>query len=268
MSPPPLESAFRPGRAAFMPFLVGGDPTPARSLSYLRALLPAADVLEVGLPFSDPLADGPTIQQADERALRAGATPQMVLELVEELSSPVPVVLLSYLNPILAYGPASFLDRAASAGVSGLIVPDLPPEEAADLRGAARSAGIRLVCLAAPNSPDHRLELVASVAQGFVYCISLTGITGARRELPPGVEGLLARLRRRTELPLAVGFGISRPEQVRVLSRVADGVIVGSALVARVGAGAPPEEVGQLARELARARDGDPEAIDAAGGGL
>lgn len=246
-----LSDVFRPERAAFIPFLVAGDPTPQASLDYLRALLPAADVLEVGLPFSDPVADGPTIQAAGVRALRAGTTPQGVLDLIAELQSPVPVVILTYLNPILRCGPEAFLERAARAGVSGLVIPDLPPDEAGSLRSLADGVGIDLVCLAAPTSPDHRLDLIARASRGFVYCVSLTGVTGARSALPAGVEDLITRLRRRTSLPLAVGFGISRPSQVRDLSRVADGVIVGSALVAEVGRGSPPDEVAALATRLA-----------------
>src|SRR5690606_148138 len=193
---------------------------------------------ELGVPYSDPLSDGPTNQRAAQRALLAGTTVAGVLDTVAQARDrglAIPIVLLVYYNCIYRHGEAAFVQAAAAAGVDGLIVPDLPPEEAGSLRAAAEASGLALVPLAAPTSTDERLALIAREATGFIYCVSVTGVTGARTALPADLADLLRRVRQATagRVPVAVGFGISTPEQVRDVGRLADGVIVGSALVER-----------------------------------
>jgi len=230
---------------ALIPFLVAGDPDPARSLAVALAVAEAgADVLELGIPFSDPLADGQVNEQAYLRALGQGVLMPQVLELAGRLRarSQVPLVLMTYYNPVLRYGLEAFASQAAAAGVDGVLVTDLPPEEADPWREQAGRAGLDTVFLLAPTSTPERMARVAGVAGGFVYCVSRTGVTGAREHLPPDLPGMLAQVRRHTELPLAVGFGLASPEQVRAVCRLADGAVVGSALVqvvAQAGADAP-----------------------------
>lgn len=251
------------GRTAVMPYVTAGDPHLAVTAALLPVLAAAgADIVELGVPYSDPLADGPTNQRAAERALAAGTTVAGVLRTVAQARQKgvaIPIALLVYYNCIYRHGEAEFVQAAASAGVDGLIVPDLPPEEASGLRTAAAAAGVDLVPLAAPTSPDHRLELIGQVATGFIYCVSVTGVTGARTELPQELPGFLSRVRRATggRIPIAVGFGISSPEHVREAGRWADGVIVGSALVERLERAATPgagiEAVAALVRAMRQA---------------
>ena len=222
------------GRPAFVAFLTAGDPSLERTLSAALELEAAgADVLELGVPFSDPLADGPVIQRSSERALARGVTLARVLELVREIrrTSQLPLVLFSYLNPLLQRGLDAVAAEAARAGVDGALVTDLPPEEAEAWIRAARAADLDTIFLASPTSPDERLRRVAAASRGFVYAISRTGVTGERQALSDDARPLVARLRALTEVPVALGFGISTPEQVKQAAAAADAVVVGSALV-------------------------------------
>jgi len=258
-------AAARAGRPAVMPYVTAGDPNLTVTAELLPALVEAgADVVELGVPYSDPLADGPTNQRAAQRALLAGTTVAGVLDTVAQARDrglAIPIVLLVYYNCIYRHGEAAFVQRAAAAGVDGLIVPDLPPEEAASLRAVAQAAGLDLVPLAAPTSTDDRLALIGRVASGFIYCVSVTGVTGARSTLPPELAAFLQRVRQATggRVPLAVGFGISAPEHVREVGRLADGVIIGSALVERLEKAASPqaavEEAAALVRAMRRAAE-------------
>ncbi|HKZ33097.1 MAG TPA: tryptophan synthase subunit alpha [Vicinamibacteria bacterium] len=222
------------GKPAFVAFLTAGDPSLDRTVAAALELEAAGvDVLELGVPFSDPLADGPVIQRSSERALARGVTLARVLETVVRIreKSELPLVLFSYLNPLLQRGVARVLGDAARAGVNGVLVTDLPPEEAGEWIPAARAAGIDTIFLASPTSPDARLRLVAEASRGFVYAISRTGVTGERQALSGDARPLVERLRTLTDVPVALGFGISTPEQVKEASAVADAVVVGSALV-------------------------------------
>ncbi len=223
------------GRVALMPFIAAGHPTPAETPGLLRALFYAgADVVELGVPFSDPLADGATNQRANEVALAHGMTLAGCLNAVRQVrkeSVTQPIVLMGYYNPLLAYGLGRFVPEAAAAGVDGLIVVDLPPEESDELLGLCRENGLDLVYLLAPTSSDERIGLVAERASGFVYCVSVAGVTGARDSLPEGLPAFLSRVRARVNAPLVVGFGLSKPEHIEGLKGLADGAVVGSALV-------------------------------------
>src|SRR4051794_8897700 len=231
-----------------MPYLMGGYPSLEESRAIGIACADAgADLVELGVPFSDPLADGPVIHAAGTEALRAGATPLWVLEVCAALSERLPVVLMAYAN--LALGHAGFLEKAAAAGAAGLIVPDLPHDEAAPLRAECDALGLALVPLAAPTSTDERLAEIGADARGFVYTVSLSGTTGERNELPPELSRTVQRVRAAAEVPVAVGFGISTPEQARAVGDVADGVIVGTRLVRAAGEGGA-DEVGEVVRGL------------------
>ncbi len=248
------------GRAALMPFLTMGFPERDSALELVPAVVEGgADLVELGVPFSDPLADGATIQAASQRALENGMTLALCLEQAAALRArgiTVPFVLMGYYNPILQMGEAQFAERAAAAGIQGVIVPDLPPEEAGALQEALRRHGLDLIFLLAPTSDEERVRLVAQRASGFIYLVSLTGVTGARDRLPPGLEAFVARVHRATSLPLAVGFGISRPEHVAQVARVADGVIVGSALIRAIAQAANPAEAArQFVASLKRGMD-------------
>ena len=257
-----IAEAFRrakaEGRVALIPYVMAGYPDRETSEAVAVALCEAgADVLELGVPFSDPLADGATIQFAAQQALDSGMTPAQAIELAGRISARVrtPIVLMGYYNPIFSYGVEHFVEAAADAGVAGLIVPDLPPEEAEPLRGLAAERGIELIFLVSPTSTDARIEQVARVAGqtggGFVYCVSLSGVTGARDRLPEHLAAFVARVRARTTLPLAVGFGVSKPEHVTEIGRIADGAVVASALLNAVDA-APPTERVQTAGDFLR----------------
>jgi len=248
----PIAAAFTraraEGRAALVPYVMAGYPDEATSEALVVALGEAgADVIELGVAFSDPLADGATIQHASQRALENGMTLGKALRLAARVHARVatPLVLMGYYNPLYAYGLERFCEEAARAGIAGLIVPDLPPEESEPLRTAATARGIELIFLVTPTSPDTRIAQVAATAGktggGFVYCVSLSGVTGARDDLPAELPAFLARVRAATSLPLAVGFGVSQPEHVTKIGQVADGAVVASALLNAVDA-APPEE--------------------------
>ena len=247
-----ITTAFDTDQPAFVPYAVAGYPDRATSLQVFELLAACgADLLEVGVPFSDPLADGPVIQAAAQQALANGVTLADCIGMVGELRArgvQTPALLMGYVNPILAYGVARFANDSAAAGVDGFIVPDLPPEEAGELEDAGRQHGLALVHLLAPTSPPERIALVAQRARGFIYLVSVTGVTGARATLPPDLAAFVARVRAATTTPLAVGFGIRSGEQAHAVGRLADGVIVGSALVEC--AGRSLDELAALAREI------------------
>lgn len=247
------------GRKALIPFLAAGDPDEAVTLRAVEALVDAgADLLELGVPFSDPIADGPVNQRAYQRALAAGVTPRAVLGLVTAIRGRfgLPVVLLSYYNPLLRYGLEAFCRDAAAAGVDGLVIPDLPADEADELLPPARAHGVDTVFLLAPTSTDRRIRLAVDRCTGFVYCVSLTGVTGVRGALAGDLDGLVGRIRAQTGLPICVGFGISTPEQARAAAAAADGVIVGSALVALLERPDGVPRLAELTRALRGALDG------------
>jgi tryptophan synthase alpha chain len=223
------------GRPAVIPFVPAGWPEADATPEIVEAAIAGgADALELGLPFSDPLADGPANQQAYYEALQQGVTPVTVLENVRELRAAgveIPLIIMGYVNPMLAYGAERWVRDAVEAGVDGLIVVDLPPGEARELEEPARAAGLQMIYLVAPTSTAERLALVAEHASGFVYCVSLTGTTGARAELSKELPEFIARVRAHTKLPLAVGFGISERRHVEEVGAVADGAVIGSAFV-------------------------------------
>jgi tryptophan synthase alpha chain len=225
----------REGRGALVTYLQAYDPDRETSLTLLRGLPEAgADVIEIGVPFTDPMADGPSIQRAALRALRAGATLAGVLGMVREFragDAATPVVLMGYYNPIFAYGVARFCADAAAAGVDGLIVVDVPPEEADEIEPHAKAAGLDLIRLVAPTTDEVRLPRVLAATSGFVYYVSITGITGTRSATREALEAAIPRIRRHTSLPLAIGFGIRTPQQAAEAARLADGAVVGTALV-------------------------------------
>jgi tryptophan synthase alpha chain len=246
--------AARAGKAALMPYLMGGFPDMATSLQIGLAYAEnGADLVELGVPYSDPLADGPVIHAAGTAALRAGATLDGVLGVAEQLSRRLPVVLMGYVNLVLARTPAGFARAAAEAGVSGLIVPDLPLEEGDEIRAACEAHGIALVPLVAPTTPDERLRAIGARARGFVYAVSAVGTTGERETDEDGYRALLQRVKAHSDVPVAIGFGISTPDQAAAGARAgADGVIVGTRLVrAATEADDPAAAVGALVRALA-----------------
>lgn len=215
-------------------YVTAGDPDLARTAGILRSLdKGGADVLEVGVPFSDPLADGPVIQRATERALASGATLKGVLEMVRSVRAGVraPIVIFSYANPILRLGAEAFADQARDAGVDGVLVLDLPIEEADDFRGMLAARGIDTILLLSPTTTDQRIKKAAALGSGFLYAISRLGVTGARDAIADGAEDMVRRIRAFSDLPVALGFGISKPEHVREVGRWADAAVVGSALV-------------------------------------
>ncbi len=225
----------RAGRGALIPFLEAWDPDQATSQAILDGMPAAgADLIEIGMPFTDPMADGPTVQLAGQRALAAGATLAHTLAMVRRFrthDSTTPVILMGYLNPVLSYGPQRFCDDAATAGVDGIIVVDLPTEEAALLAGPAGGAGIDIIRLVAPTTGDERLPLVLSGSSGFVYYVSITGITGTASASAADLAAAIPRIRRVTDLPIAIGFGVRSPAQAAEAVRVADAAVVASALI-------------------------------------
>jgi tryptophan synthase alpha chain len=239
-----------------MPYFPVGYPSMAVSVDVIEALARGgADLIEVGVPFSDPLADGPVIQQATQVALAQGATVAGCLEAVTELRRrgvSVPLVLMGYYNPLLAFGLPRLAAAAAAAGASGFIVPDLPPEESADLSAALAGApgDLPVIRMLAPTTPPNRVARIVAGARGFIYLVSVAGVTGARAEISAGLPALVARVREHTDLPLCVGFGISTPAQGRAVGAFADGIIVGSACVKTIG---PAPEPVKAAYEFAKA---------------
>lgn len=253
----PLDARFdalrREGRKALVVYVTAGHPDAATSLDLLRAIEAAgADVLEVGVPFSDPMADGPVIQASSQRALAGGMTFAGVLDLVARARLGVPVVLFSYLNPVLAAG-ADALERAAAAGAHGLLITDLPVGADPELEHRLSSGPLAFVRLVAPTTPADRMAHIARHGSGFVYLISRLGVTGARAELPPELPATVARLRAATAMPVCVGFGVSTPAQAAAVARLADGVVVGSAIVR--AADESVDQAASLVRELRAAID-------------
>jgi tryptophan synthase alpha chain len=242
-------------RALFMPYHAMGYPDRTRTLEVIKALSAnGAELFEIGIPHSDPLADGPTVQTATYTALTQGTTVRDCLAMCRELRAAgvdQPFCAMTYYNPLFAYGVQRFVDDAVSAGIDGLIVPDLPPEESEELEGACRRAGLATIYLLAPTSTDDRIRFVAAHCTGFIYLVSVIGITGVRTELPSDLAQFVARVRRYSNLPLAVGFGIATGAQAAAVAAIADGVIVGSALVKAAAGEQGVAQVGALAAELA-----------------
>ena len=252
-----FQELARAGEIGLVAYLTAGDPTLEASEKILLAAAEAgADVIELGVPFSDPVADGPMIQRASERALRSGTTLAGVLGLVRRLraKTEVPLMLFSYFNPILQMGLEKFAAAAADAGADGALATDLIPEEAMEYRAAMHASGLDTIFLGAPTSTDERLKRIAAASSGFLYLISRTGVTGTRDALPEELPAFVRRARKFTSLPIAVGFGISLPSHVSVLGGIADAAVVGSALVAEVEKAASPEAaanaVGEKIRQL------------------
>ena len=239
------------GEKALIAYVMAGDPSLQDTEQLVVELEQAgADIIELGVPFSDPIADGPVIQQAAERALRSGTSLRTILSMVTRLRArtQIPLVLMAYYNNIHAFGPERFCHEAAQAGVDGVIIPDMPPDEAGPLRGPAAAAGLPLIFLLAPTSTEERRTFVARQSQGFVYYVSLTGITGAKLHNMADVAKNVEKIRKVTRVPVAVGFGVATPEDAAKVAAIADGVIVGSAIVKQIAAyGQKPEMVKHVA---------------------
>jgi tryptophan synthase alpha chain len=247
-----LETALRAqDDLKLVAYMMAGHPTRKRSIEVGKRLAASGvAALEIGIPHSDPLADGPVIQRAGQVALEHGMTVAGALEVAAEVAAEgVPVALMTYINPVLSYDPRRFAAEAAQAGVSGVIVPDLPIEEAEPVAAWFRSAALDTVFMVAPTSPPDRIETICSHSSGFVYCVTVTGITGARRELPEDMGDLLREVRKHTRLPIAAGFGISRPEHMKTLRGKADAAVVGSAIVHEIDQG---NDATALVKELLR----------------
>ncbi len=245
---------------ALIAYQTAGHPSLEASMNMIRILSDnGADIIELGIPFSDPIADGPTIQASSQAALDNGITLTRILEAVSKLDASVPLVAMSYLNPLIAYGRERLFTDMKQAGFSGLIIPDLPIEESAgqderhhadSWKEAASAAGIDLIFLVTPTTSEARLKQIVTATEGFIYCVSLTGITGTRMELPPSLSGFLQKIKSISTKPAAVGFGISTPDHIRGLKGLADGVIVGSRIVQSIADG---EDTGKLIRSLKEA---------------
>ncbi|MBI5292882.1 MAG: tryptophan synthase subunit alpha [Chloroflexi bacterium] len=251
-----IASAFA-RRTALMPYLTFGYPDAETSLACVQAAAEAgADLIELGMPFSDPLADGPVIQHSTQIALENGITVAKCLQMTTELRRRgvvLPLLLMGYFNPIFSYGVSRFTRDAATAGADGVIVPDLPMEEAAELETACRECGLSLVYMLAPTSTPERIESVAARASGFLYLVSVAGVTGERQGWPEGLKEFVGRVKQKAATPVAVGFGIGTPAQAAEVGRFADGVIVGSAVIKAAGGAQPVEAVRQLVSDLRRA---------------
>lgn len=246
-----FDRAGAQGRAAFIPFLTAGYPSAAEFPAVADILLAQADLLEVGIPYSDPLGDGPTIQQASEQALAGGTSTRRTLELVKDLRQrhDTPIVIMTYVNPIYAVGPREFMRLAAEAGVDGLILPDLPPDQDIEIADLAAEYGLAVTFLIAPTSTPERVKLVADACTGFLYAVSVTGLTGAREGSALGeVPAMLALARQYARVPVAVGFGVKDRQTAHQVAQVADGVVVGSAFINAIRDG---QDVGALAAQIA-----------------
>ena len=229
-----ITSVFRPGHKALIAYLTVGYPDIETTRQVASVLSnEGCDLIELGIPFSDPIADGVTIQKASYHALQQGVTPRVCLDVARRLHSEIktPLVFMSYYNPLLNFGLEAFCQASTEAGIDGLIIPDLPPEEGSQLEAITRKLGIDLIYLLAPTSTAERLSLVAGKSRGFIYLVSVTGVTGARQTLPSGLEDFVQRVRQKTRQPLCIGFGVSTPEQAKRAARVGDGIIVGSRLI-------------------------------------
>ena len=250
------------GGKALIPYVMSGDPSLESTADLVVELeRSGADLIELGVPFSDPIADGPVIQRADTRSLKSKTSLKNILALVSDLRVRrrvrIPIILMTYYNPVLKFGEDRFVKEASAAGVDGLILPDLPPEEASGHLDSAKRAGLELIFLLAPTSTPERIKKVVSASAGFLYYVSLTGITGSKLQEVGAIEKQLRRIRRSTALPIAVGFGISNPEQASAVARLADGVIVGSAIVKMIEQHGDrpdlPAVIGKFVKELKKA---------------
>jgi len=253
-----IASAFSPGRTALIAYVTVGYPTVEATRKVVPLLAESGcDIVELGIPFSDPLADGVTIQRASFAALQNGVTPQLCLDLAGELSRKVstPLVFMTYFNPVFHYGLKEFCQACAKSGVDGLIIPDLPPEEGTDLETATRTHDLDLIYLLAPTSTEERIRLVAEKSRGFIYLVSVTGVTGARDKLPENLATFAARVKKLASQPLCIGFGISTPEQASQIARIADGVIVGSRIIQLMEVEDNLLSVGNFIRDLRVALD-------------
>jgi len=259
-----FESLKYAGRGGLVTFVTAGDPDLETSEALLNRLPEAgADIIELGMAFTDPMADGPTIQQASRRALKAGITVEKTLEMVarfREVDDTTPIVLMGYFNPVLAFGVGRFVSRAAEAGVDGLIIVDLPPEEDTELRGPAKKDGVDVIRLATPTTDDARLPVVLDGASGFLYYVAVAGVTGGKSAMGEEIRSAVGRIRQKSRLPVAVGFGIRTPEQAGEIAQAADAAVVGSAIVGEIasrldgtGNAAPGlvDEVSDFVRSLA-----------------
>jgi tryptophan synthase alpha chain len=231
-----FSAVVKAGKKAFIPYIMAGDPNLARTVELIGILEDCgADIIELGVPFSDPLADGPTIQKAAQRALSEGVTLHKVIDLVSDVRkrTQTPIVLMTYYNPIFHYGEERFVRDASAAGVDGIIVPDLPPEEAGNILSFSRKSDFDIIFLVAPTSTEERVGRVAKSSRGFIYYVSITGITGSKLSMDSSIASHVSKIRSMSGKPVAVGFGISTPEEASEVARFADGVIVGSAIVKR-----------------------------------
>jgi tryptophan synthase alpha chain len=257
-----ITSAFSPpGHKALIAYVTVGYPTIEATLKVVPLLAEnGCDIIELGIPFSDPLADGVTIQKSSFHALQNGVTPQLCLELAGQLSQKVdiPLVFMTYYNPVLKYGLDNFSTACADAGISGVIIPDLPPDEGSDLEAISQGQGIDLIYLLAPTSTEERIRLAAGRSRGFIYLVSITGVTGARDRVPADLEAFVARVRKLATQPLCVGFGISTPEQAGQIAWIADGVIVGSRIIQLMEKDDDFSPVAGLVRGLREAVDNRP----------
>lgn len=242
------------GKKAFIPYIMAGDPSLEKTKATVSLLERCgADIIELGVPFTDPLADGPTIQKAAERGLLAGVTLRKVLELVKDLrqATKIPIVLMTYYNPVFKYGEAGFVKDAVASGVDGVIIPDLPPDEAGELIKLSKEQGLSTIFLLAPTSTTDRIKKVAKASTGFIYYVSITGITGSKIMLDSSIKESINTIRKTTDKPIAVGFGVSAPEEAKTVAGFADGVIVGSALVKKLNES--PEGAEDLIKNLREA---------------
>jgi len=250
-----FESLRFAGKKGLIPYITAGDPDlPSTVALTMQMAVAGADLIELGIPFSDPLADGPAIQQASQRSLAGGTTVARILEAVREIrqKSGVPLILMTYYNPVFQFGLERFADSCAEAGVDGLIVPDLPFEEAGAINEMLAYRDMDLIPLVAPTTTDRRLAVITGAARGFVYCVSVTGVTGVREKIDTGLAGFTAGVRRHTALPLAVGFGISGPEQAAAVAEHCDAVVVGSAIVRIVAEKGAAAESGPAVASLVK----------------
>lgn len=246
-----FERAAYEGRAALIPYVMAGYPDAQGALETVRRVLPYADLLEIGLPYSDPLGDGPVIQRASERALRQGTRLKDVLEFVRQVRSLTdkPLFIMTYVNPVIATGPRRFFEAFKAAGATGLILPDLPPDEDPELVALAHGVGLETTFLLAPTSTDARIATVAPHCTGFVYTVSVAGVTGARDKLPDGLPELVQRIKQHTAAPVAIGFGISNQTTARQAAQAADGAVIASALIRAHEEGRPLEPVLEEVRQ-------------------